>query len=110
MPTFKGEKKNTVKTTPSIDIDGKAEKYFKGIRKSRKKRDTNAADEVVCSYCELSEPHLKLISKTLKVCGQCKMVYYCSPECQHKAWKLHKVVCERYVKARLAAAKENMKA
>lgn len=26
-------------------------------------------------------------------CNQCKRVYYCSPECQAKHWKAHKIIC-----------------
>jgi hypothetical protein len=30
---------------------------------------------------------------TLKVCGRCKKVWYCSTACQAKDWKTHKSVC-----------------
>ncbi|KAK6992262.1 zinc finger MYND domain-containing protein 15 [Favolaschia claudopus] len=28
-----------------------------------------------------------------KLCSVCKLVYFCSPECFKKAWKVHKLVC-----------------
>jgi hypothetical protein len=36
---------------------------------------------------------------TLKVCGGCQRIRYCSTECQKKDWKLgHKVICEQWRK------------
>lgn len=32
--------------------------------------------------------------ETAKMCGQCRLVFYCSPECQKTAWKAHKLVCQ----------------
>lgn len=32
---------------------------------------------------------------TLSLCGRCKKVRYCSPECQKKDWKSHKKVCSK---------------
>jgi hypothetical protein len=31
----------------------------------------------------------------LKVCGQCKTIFYCGSECQKKDWKRHKPHCHR---------------
>jgi hypothetical protein len=28
-----------------------------------------------------------------KICGRCKVVTYCSKECQRKHWKKHKALC-----------------
>jgi hypothetical protein len=28
-------------------------------------------------------------------CGICKSVYYCSKECQHSHWKIHKKICKK---------------
>lgn len=33
--------------------------------------------------------------KPLKTCGGCKVVHYCSPECQRKNWKSHKKQCQQ---------------
>ena len=30
-----------------------------------------------------------------KLCGDCKMTYYCSRRCQKKAWPLHKAICNK---------------
>ena len=39
-----------------------------------------------CSECDRE-------SGANKICGQCGMVYYCSQECQRKAWPGHKESC-----------------
>lgn len=33
---------------------------------------------------------------TLHVCGHCRVAKYCSPECQKKAWWIHKSDCDFY--------------
>ncbi|KAK7025272.1 zinc finger MYND domain-containing protein 15 [Favolaschia claudopus] len=38
-----------------------------------------------CNVCRSTE--------NPKLCSVCKLVYFCSPECFKKAWKVHKVVC-----------------
>jgi hypothetical protein len=36
---------------------------------------------------------------TLKLCGGCQGVRYCSSECQRKDWKMgHKAVCQQHQK------------
>lgn len=30
---------------------------------------------------------------SMKKCGRCRVIYYCSPDCQRKHWKAHKLVC-----------------
>ncbi|TFK52252.1 hypothetical protein OE88DRAFT_1657406 [Heliocybe sulcata] len=42
-----------------------------------------------CSYCE------KLGEHDMPMCGRCKLVRYCSAECQRKAWPAHKVFCKK---------------
>jgi hypothetical protein len=40
-----------------------------------------------CKRCgEMADP-----GKLLMVCGQCRVVYYCSVDCQQKHWLHHKV-------------------
>jgi len=112
MPTFVGEKKNAVLTAPSMYA--KRGEYLKEKRKLRKMscRDTNNSSDSddffgynrkVCEFCANNESESKRFGKTLKVCNKCKMVYYCSSECQRKGWKVHKPTCEDYLKANLAA-------
>lgn len=45
--------------------------------------------EMYCSRCEKVED--------LKQCSQCKMIYYCSPECQELDWSKHKELCNKAV-------------
>jgi len=55
---------------------------------------------VLCNNCGIIESVAQLSSKTLKVCEACKMVFYCSPECQRKDWKIHRLHCDAYVKTK----------
>jgi len=43
----------------------------------------------MCSFCESSST----VSLTHLRCSRCKFTYYCSKECQLKAWPTHKLVC-----------------
>lgn len=40
-----------------------------------------------CGYCLIYNPDAK-------VCGRCRLVRYCNPECQRLAWTTHKTVCK----------------
>ncbi|KZT27380.1 hypothetical protein NEOLEDRAFT_1130917 [Neolentinus lepideus HHB14362 ss-1] len=42
-----------------------------------------------CAYCE------KVGTHDMPRCGRCKLVRYCSPECQKQAWPNHKVFCKK---------------
>ena len=60
---------------------------LQGVRKilsSTLKRD------IRCSY---SKCKIKMDSH-FKLCGDCKMTYYCSRSCQKKAWSQHKANCK----------------
>lgn len=46
------------------------------------------ADKLTCGYCGESS-----VGK-LRVCAACKVVYYCSRECQVASWKGHKLLCK----------------
>ena len=52
----------------------------------QQKRDTPAAPE--CASCGDSR-------EDLQKCGRCKLVRYCSENCQTDDWQEHKVVCRR---------------
>jgi len=48
-----------------------------------------------CNYCKKGE-------RRMKKCSRCKLIRYCSRECQGADWIEHKSVCERFA---LATAK-----
>jgi hypothetical protein len=55
-------------------------------------------DPVECAVCH-SKPGDFGVPATLKLCGACLQVRYCSAECQRKDWKLgHKAVCQELSK------------
>jgi hypothetical protein len=55
---------------------------------------------VECSVCH-RKPGDPGVSATLKLCGVCKQMRYCSAECQRKDWKLgHKEICQVLCKLR----------
>lgn len=51
---------------------------FKALKKRKLK--------FTCSYCH------KVITNLLR-CGKCRVIHYCSRECQKADWKEHKAVC-----------------
>jgi hypothetical protein len=55
---------------------------------------------VECAVCH-RKPGDPGVPATLKLCGGCQGVRYCSAECQRKDWKLgHKALCEHFSKIR----------
>lgn len=36
------------------------------------------------------------------LCGRCKAVYFCNKECQKKAWKVHRTVCQEFINTTLS--------
>jgi len=100
MPIFKGEKTYSIEMlSPDKETD-----WYKEVRKSIKNDDPSGCNEKVCDHCGFHEIYLQSLSKTLKLCGECKMVFYCSSDCQRKAWKLHRPHCKVYVKLKLGAS------
>lgn len=52
-----------------------------------KSEDTVIAESTFCAYCGSS-------SGKLMTCGRCKLIKYCSKDCQEKHWKKHKITCK----------------
>jgi len=116
MPVFKGLNRHVVITVPIMEVLEGA--TYENLRKSRRKNtgslnigpvgdvlEINKKAATICAHCGLCE----FMVEDLKACGDCKMTYYCSLECQQKAWKFHKPHCKSYVKARRAYKKQQTK-
>jgi len=72
----------------------KGKKERKAIRHAEeKKRNIKCFD--MCANCFVTETALKREEKTLLRCGICKMITYCSRECQLSHWQKHKQVCKK---------------
>lgn len=56
--------------------------------------------------CHNPECEVSGEDNALKKCGKCKIVRYCSPECQKAHWKEHKLVCEPYTNEEADAKKK----
>ena len=52
---------------------------------------TDASLSRVCEGCGHYEQCLP--GRKLRVCAGCGSVYYCSKDCQKKAWPTHKHIC-----------------
>ena len=50
-----------------------------------------------CKAAKLKKTCHLCKSKTNLSCGNCRIVYYCSKDCQKKDWKNHKLVCNKKV-------------
>jgi len=111
MPIFKGSKVHEIKMIyMEHDL---SENFIRMVRRSRGKNPpddfkigphTKASNLNVkppsidkCCYCGILEYQLK---RKLKTCGECKMVFYCSQECQGKNWKFHKPHCLSYIETK----------
>jgi hypothetical protein len=85
------------------DVDGKFEpvdeKESKLLNKLCNNRVSSINGEMYltkihCRYCKVREKE-----KRFKKCGKCKVIYYCSVECQKLDWKVaHKKECDLMVK------------
>lgn len=50
---------------------------------------------LVCANCSVSAQELKdMSSETMKTCGNCRKIHYCSKECQIEHFRLHKKECK----------------
>jgi ankyrin repeat protein len=73
----------------------------KNVRdKQTKKCDAKVLRQLsrVCTVCSKS-------SGSIKRCGQCAAVHYCSPTCQAADWPKHKLACARLKEAKKMSAK-----
>ena len=52
-----------------------------------------------CAGCRQIRP-----TKYLRRCARCRLVAYCSKDCQRSDWRVHKVMCKRFRKVRKAKA------
>ncbi|OAX37408.1 hypothetical protein K503DRAFT_237719 [Rhizopogon vinicolor AM-OR11-026] len=50
-----------------------------------------------CMYCNTNVGRDKV-----KTCGRCRLVRYCSKECQVASWKIHKLRCNPNLREKLA--------
>jgi hypothetical protein len=60
-----------------------SESYRKFQRKA-----LQAVGAAECQMCHEKE-------RPLKLCGRCRLVRYCSPECQRQDWSIHRVSCHK---------------
>ena len=65
----------------------------KGPTAAEAEQEAGAA--AACGMCMKTDGKTKL-----KACSNCKMVYYCSRECQQQHWSAHKHNCKKWKAAR----------
>jgi len=58
----------------------------------------------VCCVCQKKQEN---IQEKMKKCSLCKLVYYCSRECQKKDWLKHKEYCKKYREAQKEIEKKS---
>lgn len=58
--------------------------YISFISLYEKNTDPN---NIICNLCR---------KKAESCCGQCRITYYCSVNCQKNHWKVHKSYCQKY--------------
>ena len=61
------------------------QKTWKEIRK--KAKQTNSLCLMICVYC-------KKPADNMKKCSKCRVMHYCSVDCQKADWKTHKLICK----------------
>jgi hypothetical protein len=60
--------------------------------KKQVKSTTNLTEGEMCANCYVLE---KTLHDKLLKCGQCRLIKYCSRECQREHWKAHKKQCKK---------------
>ena len=51
---------------------------------------------VVSSIIEVACSHCHIVSTSMKRCGKCEVICYCTRECQVKAWSDHRALCRLF--------------
>jgi hypothetical protein len=83
-------------STDAGQLDGAEMKMTNEVKE--RMVEENRISSIQCGQCRDIEPENDaLFSK----CSQCKMVYYCSRECQSTHWPTHKKMCTKPAKASL---------
>ena len=52
-----------------------------------------------CHQCKITDA--KLPTGSLKTCSGCKVVHYCSAECQGKDWPVHQPLCKKVISSKV---------
>ena len=86
------------KIKPDIDdelVKHKCNVRMTIVRGSRIVSSENLKDKITCTWigCEKKQKNEDI---KFKVCGGCKMAYYCSKSCQKRAWNSkHRNICHK---------------
>ena len=61
-------------------------------------------NEKRCNFCLKTE---EVVKRIIKKCSNCKVIHYCSKECQRNDWPIHKKVCKT-LKHQITIIKKNL--
>ena len=80
-------------TDPTVDLNEFASDINESVNKSvnRTERKIEKLTEAACGKCGKKDS----FTQSLKKCDACKIVLYCSRDCQKADWKEHKVECKK---------------
>ncbi|GMF14639.1 unnamed protein product [Phytophthora lilii] len=94
--TMNGARDNAVskkKGTSATDVNGNTEEATETkLAVQRKPSAVNSSIPKLCGACRKT-------TGSLKRCGSCQMIWYCSTNCQMSHWKYHKLVCRSTLSA-----------
>ena len=77
-------------TTPEGQEDG-AEMKYSHITKHKEKEEARMVD-IQCAKCRVMAQDGE---SSFKRCSKCRMIYYCSSECQREHWAIHRKECQQ---------------